>query len=244
MAVPLSINNSLLKTTASGSLVSSIAESFTVNSGFFKALYVCTYSFTNVSSITYGAASFTQMTALTNNGYNPVCWWVLLSPAEGTDTITVNYTAPGGNLGWYAACLNGVDQTSAVLDTPSVTTASSGSSTTNVAWAGDTSTRNMKLLFAIYGLPVVDFTYDASYNGTLPFSSRTLRTVEDSDVSSTTGGSNSIGGAVYNTIPASSSYKYGGTHNWSGSVPTNTISWIFINETLEDYPFNGQVMIF
>lgn len=243
MAVPITLNNSLIKTTSSTTLVSSISNNFTVNSGFFKALYVCTYSFLNVSSVTFNGASFTQMTALTNNGSNPACWWVLLAPDEGTFTLTVNYSGGGANLGWLAICLNGVDQTSAVLDTPSVTTASTGTSANTVAWCGDTSTRNMKLLFAIYGLPAVNFTYDTGFNTTPAFNSRTLATVEDSGVFSTTGGVNSIGGAIYNTTAPSSSYKFGGTHNWSGSIPTNAISWIFINQTLEEYPFSGQVMI-
>lgn len=243
MAVPLTINNSLIKTTASSSMQSAISNNFTVNSGSFKALYICTYSFTNVSSVTFNGASFTQMNALTNNGYNPTCWWVLLAPDEGTYTLTVNYSG-GGNLGWLAVCLNGVDQTSAVLDTPAVTTASTGNTANTVAWCGDTSTRDMKLLFAIQGLPTVNFNYDTGFNSFLAFSSRTLATVEDSGAFTTQGGGASIGGAIYDTIDASSSYKFGGDHNWSGSVPTDTISWVFINQTLEDEPFASQIMIF
>lgn len=230
----ISLNNFLVKPTNSATLVSSIADSFTVNSGFSKALYVCTYTFQNISSIDFNGATFTQMTALTDNGYDPICWWVLLNPDEGTYTLTVNYSGTGGNLGWYAVCLNGVDQTSAVLDTPHQTLASTGNTANTIAWCGDVSTRKMKVLFAIQGLSGLNFTYDTGFNGFLAFSTRNLITVEDSAVFTSQGGSTLIGGAIYNTIPSNGSYKFGGTHAWSGSVPTNTISWLFINESLLD----------
>jgi hypothetical protein len=243
MTTLLTLNNSLVKTTSTASFVSSISDNFTVNPGFSKALYVCTYNFVvNTTSVTYNGISLTNMTALTANGSNSLCWWVLLDPPEGTYTLAANYSGAGGNYGWSAVCLNGVDQTSSVLDTPSIQVIITGSNSNQFAWAGDLPNRKTKTLIGMQTPGGGNFTYPTSFDSFPDFNSRSLLTVETSTVTTTQGGGAGIGLAVYNTANENATYKYGLDHGWSGSVPSYTISYITLLETL-DSPADVQMII-
>lgn len=242
MAVEITTNNSLIKTTSTSSLVSSISNNFTVNPGFFKALFICTYSQINVSSVTFGGQSFTQ-TGSSDNTYNNLCWWELLDPAEGTDVLTVNYSGSGGNLGWFAICLNGIDQTSISPSSPSIIPIITGTNPNASTWAGDLPNRKMKLLVGMQSNGSGNFVYDTGFDSFPDFASRTLRNVEDEGVFVTQGGGAYIGGADYFVFPDSGSYKFGLNHNWGGAVPSYTISYLAVPQTTEDAPVDVQMII-
>lgn len=230
-----------------GGLRTTVTYPFTVASGFSSALFVSTHgNSTSPTSATFNGIALTNMSALVYNAVNSSQFWVLLNPPVGTYDITFTYSSNQSS-GFTAVCLDGVDQTSAVLDNPHQTTASNGANPNEMSWCGDLPNSGVNrpmymLTFGWANASVPSFIYDTSFDFFLAFSSRSNVTNEFT-ITETNFGGDGIGVAGFGRLAQGASWKTSVSHFWGGIAPTNSTGFLFINETLLDEPTVQMIII-